>query len=106
MRFRERARASGYIDAEPLWADDMTQAVKGRLFPPCEFSPNGDIPIFAQWATEAAFCFGASQGEKLRACDDLNNKVNLCTYLSDDSYHPTHMGPHGPNGQTGPQLRN
>ena len=65
---------------EPLWAEALDQVDRVWLCPPCEFSPTGDIPIFPPWETNAAFRFGVSLGEKLRARDDLrHNMVNLRT---------------------------
>ena len=78
--FRERARASGHTNADPLWEEALSQVEQGWLCPPFPFSPNGDIPFFAPGASSAAFRFGVDLGNKLRACDDLrHNMVNLCS---------------------------
>lgn len=89
-RFRERARASGHANAAPLWAEALSQVEQGWLCPPCAFPPNGDIPIFVHGAANAAFRFGVTQGEKLRACDDLRrNMVNLCALVMTPITLPT-----------------
>ena len=68
----------------------MGQVGSGRICTPCEFPPNGDIPTFAPWATDAAFRFGVSQGEKLRARDDLRrNMVSLRTSVMTPIALPT-----------------
>ena len=79
-RFRERARASGYRNADALWEDALSHVQEGWLSRPAEFPPDGDIDFSTGGANNAAFRFGVSQGEKLRALDDLRrNMTNLCT---------------------------
>ena len=79
-RFKERARASGFKNAQLLWDEALSQVKEGWLSDPLEFNNEGDITYFSSGETNAAFRFGVSQGEKLRACDDLRrNLVNVCT---------------------------
>ena len=79
-RFRERAKASGYKNAVPLWAEALEQVSSGWLSEPLPISANGDVPGLQVGSANIAFRFGVEQQEKLRACDDLrHNMVNLCT---------------------------
>ena len=81
-RFRGRSRSSGLRGADALWSEAISQVKEGWLGPPAEFPANGDIEFFPEGATNAACRFGASQGNKLRACDDLrHNMTNLCTSI-------------------------
>ena len=74
-RFRQRARASGFRNADALVADAMGEVAQGWLIVPPEFSENGDIPFFSLCGTDASFRFGVSQGGKLRACADLRRSM-------------------------------
>ena len=79
-RFKERARASGFKNAQVLWDEALSQVKEGWLSDPFEFDNEGNISQFPLGETNAAFRFGVSQGSKLRACDDLrHNLVNVCT---------------------------
>ena len=81
-RFRQRSRASGFRNAEALWAEAVDQVAQGWLSRPVDLSENGDLPLFSTGNTNVAFRFGVSQGEKLRACDDLRHcLVNACTVI-------------------------
>ena len=52
--------------------------------------PGGDIPIFAPWATDAAFRFCVSQGDKMHARDDIRrNMANLSTSVMTPIALPT-----------------
>ena len=74
------ARASGHRNAEALWEEALSHVQEGWLSQAAEFSPDGDIDFSPCGATDAAFRFVVSQGEKVRACDDpMHNMTILCT---------------------------
>ena len=81
-RFQERAKNSGFKNAEPLWSEALTQVKEGWLSEPIPISPSGDVVGFSVGEVNIAFRFGVDQNEKLRACDDLrHNMVNLATTI-------------------------
>ena len=80
-RFQERAAHSGMANADTLWKEACEQVKKGWLGTPLPIDTLGNVATYKKGTTNIAFRFGVSQGDKLRACDDLrHNCVNLhCT---------------------------
>ena len=79
-RFKERAKSSGFKNAQPLRGEDLTHTTKGWVERPYEISPNGTLLDSDQMKFNFAFRFGVEQMDKLRACGDLRqNMVNLRT---------------------------
>ena len=87
--FKERARSSGFKNAQPLWGEALTQVSKGWLEGPREVSHNGAVACFDRTKFNFAFRFGGEQMNKLRECDDIRrNLVNLCTSVITPITHP------------------
>ena len=80
-RFFERAAHSGATNATTLWAEACDQVKKGWLGAPLPADTLGNVSTYEKGRADIAFRFGATQGDKLRARDDLrHNCVNLrCT---------------------------
>ena len=77
-RFKQRARASGFLHAMGRWEEALSQVRCGWLSEPIPFSDEGGSPSFSLGATDAAFRFGVAQWGKLRRCDYLRrNMANL-----------------------------
>ena len=82
QRFQERAKNSGFKNAEPLWSEALTQVQEGWLSEPIPISPSGDVVGFSVGDVNLAFRFGVDQNGKLRARGDLRrNMVNLDTSI-------------------------
>ena len=58
-RFKERARSSGFKNAQPLRGEALTQVSKGWLEGPREIPPNGTVAGFDQTKFNFAFRIGA-----------------------------------------------
>ena len=77
-RFEERARKSGVGNEQPLRREANEQAQKGEASPPFPLTLDESPPKLARHLMNIASRFGAEQGAKLRACDDLRHaKTNL-----------------------------
>ena len=70
-RFMTRARASGFLNAQLLWDEAMSQVKKGWLADPLPVDPNGNVATYEKGSVVLAFRFGVDQLDKVRPCDDL-----------------------------------
>ena len=70
-RFRTRAGASGWPNADTLWQEALGQVTNGWLTPHLPIREDGQCPDLAIGPVNVSFRFGVGQMNKLRACDDL-----------------------------------
>ena len=72
-RFQERAKKSGFENAPLLRGEAIEQSNKGWLLPPFHLTAASSSFKLTRPELNIAFRFGAEQGAKLRACDDLRH---------------------------------
>ena len=94
QRFQTRARASGLLNAAPLWGDALAQVSRGWHAPPTPYDLIGNIPAWGVVGTIADLRFGVDQVDKIRACDDLKYSTNQYCYVKTPIKLPTwdHIG--------------
>ena len=71
QRFQTRAKGSGYLNAQLLWDEAMTQVDKGWLGQPVPLDELGHCDSVELPGPVVAFRFGVDQLDKVRSRDDL-----------------------------------
>ena len=70
-RLMPRARSTGALHAQTLWADAIDQVEKRRLGQPLKIDQVGNVATFERNSAVVAFMCAVDQMEKIRALDDL-----------------------------------